>query len=138
MWSLMGFFGLLPFLLELAVLYLAHTRFHVIDQVEQIQRTLEQDSRASYQKRLEAENNKFKPISSLPNAKKLDNPKKPEVPPAAPAKKPENVAKKPEPEPALPAKKPEPPKEDAPKQAEEGKKEGTASKLANFFRRSKQ
>ncbi len=36
MWSLMAFFGLIPFALELTVLGLASTRYHVIDQVEQI------------------------------------------------------------------------------------------------------
>lgn len=34
MWSLMAFFGVIPFLLEMSVLALAFTRYHVVDQVE--------------------------------------------------------------------------------------------------------
>jgi len=36
MWSLMAFFGIIPFVLEVSVILLAFTRYHVIDQVEQI------------------------------------------------------------------------------------------------------
>ena len=52
MWSLMAFFGVIPFVMEMSVLVLAFTRYHVIDQVEQIQRNMEADARTRYQDRL--------------------------------------------------------------------------------------
>ena len=51
MWSLMAFFGVLPFALEVAVLVLAFTRYHVIDQVEQIQKNIEAEAKARYQEK---------------------------------------------------------------------------------------
>ena len=51
MWSLMAFFGVLPFALEVTVLILAFTRYHVIDQVEQIQKNIEMEAKARYQEK---------------------------------------------------------------------------------------
>lgn len=51
MWSLMAFFGVIPFALELTVLFLAFTRYHVIDQVEQIQKNIEIEAKARYQEK---------------------------------------------------------------------------------------
>ena len=54
MWSLMAFFGVLPFLLEVSVILLAFTRYHVIDQVESIQKNIESEARARYNAATEA------------------------------------------------------------------------------------
>ena len=48
MWSLMAFFGAIPFFLEISVVMLAFTRYHVIDQVEQIQKNIEAEAHARY------------------------------------------------------------------------------------------
>ena len=58
MWSLMCFFGILPFILEVSVILLAFTRYHVIDQVEQISKNIEAEARARYQAAVEAQNKK--------------------------------------------------------------------------------
>lgn len=47
--------------MEMSVLVLAFTRYHVIDQVEQIQRNMEADARTRYQDRLQKEQDRFKP-----------------------------------------------------------------------------
>jgi hypothetical protein len=54
MWSLMAFFGVIPFVLEISVVLLAFTRYHVIDQVESIQKNIESEARARYNAATEA------------------------------------------------------------------------------------
>ena len=51
MWSLMAFFGVIPFAMEVSVIVLAFTRYHVIDQVEQIQKNIETEAKARYQEK---------------------------------------------------------------------------------------
>ena len=71
MWTLMGFFGALPFSMEVFVIILAFTRYHVIDQVEQIQRNMEADARTRYQERLKMEQDRFKLKTPAEPAKPL-------------------------------------------------------------------
>ena len=59
MWTLMAFFGALPFILEVSVFMLASTRYKVIDQVEQIQRNMEAKARERYQEKLRLEQERF-------------------------------------------------------------------------------
>lgn len=44
MWSLMMFFGFLPFALEVGVLFAAMTKYKVISSVEEMQRRREKES----------------------------------------------------------------------------------------------
>ena len=60
MWSIMAFFGAIPFALEVGVLFMALTRYRVIDQVEYIQRNLEAKARAKYEERVKIEEARFK------------------------------------------------------------------------------
>ena len=48
LWSLMAYFGALPLALEVGVIMLAFTRYHVIDQVEALQREVETQAREKY------------------------------------------------------------------------------------------
>ena len=55
----MAFFGAIPFVLEVSVLAMAFTRYHVVDQVEEIQRTMEEQARERYQAKIKAEQERY-------------------------------------------------------------------------------